>query len=109
DPLVKAKMRPQRMLAAKRRITQAVPKATLVVMNPTHYAVALRYVQGETPAPLCVAKGVDAVALKIKEVALAHNIAVMEDPPLARALYASMEIDETIPPEHFEAVAKIVG
>ena len=109
DPLVKAKLRQKRMAASRRRIIQNVPKATLVVMNPTHYAVALRYVRGETPAPICVAKGVDALALKIKEVALAHDIAVVEDPPLARALYAAMEIDETIPREHFEAVAKIVG
>jgi flagellar biosynthetic protein FlhB len=109
DPLVKAKLRQKRMAASKRRIIQNVPKATLVVMNPTHYAVALRYVRGETPAPVCVAKGVDALALKIKEVALAHDIAVIEDPPLARALYAAMEIDEAIPREHFEAVAKIVG
>jgi len=109
DPLVKAKLRQKRMAASKRRIIQSVPKATLVVMNPTHYAVALRYVPGETPVPVCVAKGIDALALKIKEVALAHNIAVIEDPPLARALYATMEIDETIPREHFEAVAKIIG
>ncbi len=109
DPLVKAKLRQKRMAASRRRTIQSVPKATLVVMNPTHYAVALRYVQGETPAPLCVAKGIDALALKIKEVALAHDIAVIEDPPLARALYATMEVDETIPREHFEAVAKIIG
>lgn len=109
DPHIKAKLRQQRMARAKRRMIQNVPRATMVVMNPTHYAVALRYVQGETPAPLCVAKGVDALALKIKEVALAHEIAVVEDPPLARALYAAMDVDETIPREHFEAVAKLVG
>jgi flagellar biosynthetic protein FlhB len=109
DPMVKAKLRQKRMAAARRRVIQAVPKATLVVMNPTHYAVALRYVRGETAAPICVAKGIDALALKIKAVALAHSIPVIEDPPLARALYATMEIDEVIPREHFEAVAKIVG
>jgi flagellar biosynthesis protein FlhB len=109
DPHLKAKLRQKRLAASKRRIVQAVPTATLVVMNPTHYAVALRYVQGETPAPICVAKGVDALALKIKEIALAHEISVIEDPPLARALYAAMDVDETIPREHFEAVAKIVG
>jgi len=81
----------------------------VVVMNPTHYAVALRYVQGETAAPLCVAKGLDALALKIREVAEGHSIPVIEDPPLARALYASMEIDQTIPREHYEAVAKVIG
>ena len=109
DPHIKAKLRQKRMAASRRRMIQSVPKATLVVMNPTHYAVALRYVQGETAAPLCVAKGVDALALKIKEVALAHEISVIEDPPLARALYAAIDVDETIPREHYEAVAKIVG
>jgi len=109
DPQIKAKLRQQRMARARRRMIQNVPRATMVVMNPTHYAVALRYVQGETVAPICVAKGVDAVALKIKEVALKHDIAVIEDPPLARALYAAMEIDDAIPREHFEAVAKLVG
>jgi flagellar biosynthetic protein FlhB len=66
-------------------------------------------VQGETAAPICVAKGVDALALKIRAVAEEHKIAVVVDPPLARALYATMEIDQTIPREHYEAVAKIVG
>jgi flagellar biosynthetic protein FlhB len=109
DPHIKAKLRQQRAQRSRRRIIQMVPKATLVVMNPTHYAVALRYVQGETAAPVCVAKGLDDLALKIREVAEAHDIAVIEDPPLARALYAAMDIDQVIPREHFEAVAKIVG
>jgi flagellar biosynthetic protein FlhB len=109
DPHIKAKLRQQRMQRSRRRIIQMVPQATMVVMNPTHYAVALRYVQGETAAPVCVAKGLDNLALKIREVAEAHDIAVIEDPPLARALYAAMEIDQVIPREHFEAVAKIVG
>jgi len=94
---------------AKRRMMQNVPKATVVVMNPTHYAVALRYEAGETAAPECVAKGLDSLALKIREVAESHNIPVVENPPLARALYASVEIDETIPREHYEAVAKVIG
>ena len=109
DPHIKAKLKQQRMARAKKRMIQNVPKATLVIMNPTHYAVALRYVQGETAAPVCVAKGLDAVALKIREVAEAHSIAVIEDPPLARALYAVVDVDETIPREHYHAVAKIVG
>ncbi len=109
DPQLKAKLKQQRMARSKKRMIQNVPKATLVIMNPTHYAVALRYVQGETPAPICVAKGLDAVALKIREVAEAHRVAVIEDPPLARALYAVVEVDETIPREHYQAVAKIVG
>ena len=109
DPQIKARLKQQRMARAKKRMIQNVPKATLVIMNPTHYAVALRYVQGETPAPVCVAKGVDAVALKIREVAEEHRVAVVEDPPLARALYAVVEVDETIPREHYQAVAKVVG
>ncbi len=109
DPHIKAKRRAQQMARSRYRMIQAIPRATLVVMNPTHYAVALRYVQGETTAPICVAKGVDALALRIREVAEKHQIAVIEDPPLARSLYASIEVDETIPREHYEAVARIVG
>jgi flagellar biosynthetic protein FlhB len=78
-------------------------------MNPTHFAVALRYEPGETPAPTCVAKGVDALALKIRDLAREHGVEVVEDPPLARALYASVDVDQTIPRQHFEAVAKIIG
>jgi flagellar biosynthetic protein FlhB len=109
DPHLKGKLKQMRYMRAKRRITQAVPKATVIITNPTHYAVALRYVQGETPAPLCVAKGADFMALKIREIAKEHDIPIIEDPPLARALYAKVEMDETIPREHYQAVAKIVG
>ncbi len=109
DPQIKARRRQIQFTRARRRMMQNVPTATLVVMNPTHYAVALRYVQGETPAPVCVAKGMDAVALKIREIAEKSGVAVIEDAPLARALYATVEIEETIPREHYEAVAKIIG
>ena len=109
DPHIKAKLRAQRIKRSKARMIQSVPKATLVVMNPTHYAVALRYVSGETAAPICVAKGLDELALKIRGVAEEHDIPVVEDPPLARALYATMEVDETIPREHYDAVARIIG
>jgi flagellar biosynthetic protein FlhB len=109
DPHVKARQKQIRVERARRRMMQAVPKATVVVMNPTHYAVALKYVQGEDDAPLCVAKGLDTIALKIREVAEEHRVPVIEDPPLARALYAAVEIDDTIPPAHYEAVAKIIG
>ncbi|HET6969848.1 MAG TPA: EscU/YscU/HrcU family type III secretion system export apparatus switch protein, partial [Phenylobacterium sp.] len=94
---------------ARRRMMQAVPKATVVVMNPTHYAVALKYDAGETPAPLCVAKGMDSLALKIRAVAEEAGVPVVEDPPLARALYAAVDIDEMIPAAHYEAVAKVIG
>jgi flagellar biosynthetic protein FlhB len=109
DPHVKARQKQIRAERSRRRMMQAVPKATVVVMNPTHFAVALKYVQGEDEAPLCVAKGLDALALKIREVAEENDVPVIEDPPLARALYASVEIDDIIPPAHYEAVAKIIG
>ena len=109
DPHIKGKRRQIQMQRSRQRMMQAVPKATVVVMNPTHYAVALRYEPGETPAPMCVAKGVDELALKIRAVAEEHGVTVLEDPPLARALYASVEIDEEIPIEHFEAVAKVIS
>jgi len=109
DPHIKARIKQLRVERAKRRMMHNVPKATVVVMNPTHYAVALRYESGETPAPICVAKGLDMIALRIREVAEANGVAIIEDPPLARALYATTEIDETIPREHYEAVAKVIG
>jgi flagellar biosynthetic protein FlhB len=109
DPHIRARVRQIRYERARRRMMQAVPKATVVVMNPTHYAVALRYVAGETVAPQCIAKGMDSLALKIREVAEANNVAVIEDAPLARALYSTVEIDQFIPREHFEAVAKVIG
>ncbi len=109
DPHIRARLRQMRYERAKKRMMQNVPKATVVVMNPTHYAIALRYEAGDTPAPLCVAKGIDDVAFRIREVAEANNIPIIEDAPLARALYATVEIDEVIPREHYEAVAKVIG
>ena len=109
DPHVKARLRQLRVERSRKRMMQNVPKATVIITNPTHYAVALRYVQGETAAPLCVAKGVDTLALKIREVGAEHDVPILEDPPLARALYAAVDVDETIPREHFEAVAKVIG
>jgi flagellar biosynthetic protein FlhB len=78
-------------------------------MNPTHFAVALKYEPSETPAPMCVAKGVDSLALKIREVAEAAGVPIVEDAPLARSLYAAVEIDDVIPPKHYEAVARVIG
>ena len=109
DPHIKAKVRQLRIERSKRRMMQKVPTASVVVMNPTHYAVALRYEAGETPAPICVAKGMDSLALKIREIAEASNVPVVEDAPLARALYATVDIDESIPREHYQAVAKVIG
>jgi flagellar biosynthesis protein FlhB len=109
DPRIKARIRQLRQERARRRMMQQVPKATVVVMNPTHYAVALRYEAGETPAPVCVAKGMDTLALRIRAVAEEHRVPVIEDAPLARALYATVEIDAAIPRQHYDAVAKIIG
>jgi flagellar biosynthetic protein FlhB len=109
DPHIKARQRQLRTERARRRMIQAVPEATVVVMNPTHYAVALKYDTDLAQAPLCVAKGLDSLALKIREVAEEAGVPILEDPPLARALYATVEVDEVIPPAHYEAVAKIIG
>ncbi len=87
----------------------AVPEATVIITNPTHYAVALKYEQGKMAAPICVAKGIDALALKIREVAKEHNVPIVENPPLARALHATVEVDEVVPQEHFKAVAQVIG
>ncbi|WP_443749732.1 flagellar biosynthesis protein FlhB [Asticcacaulis solisilvae] len=109
DPHIKAKLRHLRLEKSRRRMMANVAKATVVVTNPTHYAVALQYVAGETAAPICVAKGMDAVALKIREEAGKHDVPIVEDPPLARALYAAIDIDQEIPAEHFAAVAKLIS
>jgi flagellar biosynthetic protein FlhB len=109
DPQIKAKLKQIRQERARRRMMTAVPEATVVIANPTHYAVALKYDRDVSPAPVCVAKGVNEVALRIRALAEESGVAVIEDPPLARALYATADIDETIPREHFEAVAKVIG
>jgi flagellar biosynthetic protein FlhB len=109
DPLVKSRLRQLRMERARKRMMAEVPKADVVVTNPTHYAVALRYEQAEMSAPKVIAKGVDTVAQKIREIAAEHNIPVIENPPLARGLYASVEIDQEVPPEFYKAVAELIG
>ena len=108
DPAVKGKLRQLRNSRMRKRIMAAVPKASVVITNPTHFAVALRYERGMN-APLCVAKGVDLLARRIREIAEAHDIPVIENPPLARALHGTVEIDQEIPPEHYRAVAEIIG
>ncbi len=108
DPHIKAKLKQIRAQRSRQRMMQNVPKATVIVTNPTHYSVALRYEAGDA-APVCVAKGVDALALRIREVAREHGVAIVENVPLARALYAAVDVDETIPREHFEAAAKVIG
>jgi flagellar biosynthetic protein FlhB len=108
DPHVKGRIRQLRQARMKKRMMAAVPKASVIITNPTHYAVALSYERGMS-APVCVAKGVDTIALKIREVAGEHDIPIVENVPLARALYATVEIDDEIPVEHYHAVAEIIG
>jgi flagellar biosynthesis protein FlhB len=108
DPMVKGKIRQMRQARARKRMMAAVPKASIIITNPTHYAIALRYERGMS-APVCVAKGVDLIARRIRELAESHGIPVVENPPLARALHATVEIDQEIPQEHYRAVAEIIG
>src|ERR1043166_373765 len=108
DPHIKGRMRQLRHARMRKRMMAAVPKASVIITNPTHYSVALSYERGMS-APVCVAKGVDLIALKIREVAKAHNIPVVENVPLARALHATVEIDDEIPVEHYHAVAEVIG
>jgi flagellar biosynthetic protein FlhB len=108
DPHIKGRIRQLRQQRMRKRMMAAVPKASVIITNPTHYAVALSYDRG-MPAPICVAKGIDAIALKIREVATAHDIPIVENVALARALHASVEIDAEIPMEHYKAVAEIIG
>jgi flagellar biosynthetic protein FlhB len=108
DPHIKGKIRQLRQQRMKKRMMAAVPGASVVITNPTHYSIALRYDRGMT-APVCVAKGVDNVAFKIREVAKKHDIPIVENVPLARALYATVDIDDEIPVEHYQAVAEVIG
>jgi len=108
DPHIKGRIRQLRHARMKKRMMAAVPKASVIITNPTHYAVALSYERGMS-APVCVAKGVDTIALKIREIAGLHAIPIVENVPLARALYATVDIDEEIPVEHYHAVAEIIG
>ncbi len=109
DPQMKAKRKQIAREKAQKRMMANVPKADVVITNPTHYAVALMYQQGAMQAPKVVAKGVDAVALRIRELAEKSKVPVMRNPPLARVLYSTTEVDEEIPYEHYAAVAKIIG
>jgi len=109
DPQVKQRLRQIRQERARARMMQAVPEADIVVTNPTHYAVALQHRPEEMQAPRLVAKGVDSLAQRIRETAEAHDIAIIENPPLARALYACVDLDEEVPPEHYQVVAEVIS
>jgi flagellar biosynthetic protein FlhB len=108
SPEIKGRIRAIRNERSRQRMMANVPSATVVITNPTHFAVALKY-DKDMPAPICVAKGADDVAFRIREMATEHDVPIVENPPLARALFASVDIDETIPTEHFKAVAQVIG
>ncbi|MCB1970064.1 MAG: flagellar biosynthesis protein FlhB [Geminicoccaceae bacterium] len=109
DPVIKQRLRALRMQRARQRMMAEVPDSTVVVTNPTHVSVALRYERERDAAPVVIAKGVELVALKIREVAKEHGVPIVESPPLARALYKQVELGQMIPPDHFQAVAEIIG
>jgi len=109
DPLIRLRQRKLRQSRLRGRMLRDVPTATVVVTNPTHIAVALRYVRGRDPAPVVVAKGADLLADRIRTIAFDHQIAIIENKPLARALYRSTEIGDVIPPEYFEMAAKVIS
>jgi len=109
DPHVKNRLKQIRNEKARKRMMAAVPKADVVITNPTHFAIALKYEAGVTQAPVVLAKGQDYIALKIRELATEHNVPLVSNPPLARALYASVEIDEEIPAQHYRAVAEVIS
>ena len=109
DPVVKGRIRSLRMQKARQRMMANVPNADVVVTNPTHFAVALKYDAGSMQAPILVAKGADLLAFRIREIAKEHDIPIVENPPLARGIYASVELDQEIPPEHYKAMAEVIS
>lgn len=109
DPHVKGRLRQIRQEKARKRMMAAVPKADVVITNPTHFAIALKYDPTKMQAPVLLAKGQDLIALKIREVADKHKVPIVTNPPLARALFATVEIDQEVPPEHYRAVAEVIS
>jgi flagellar biosynthetic protein FlhB len=108
DPMVKARMRSLAQDRSRKRMLAAVPNATFVIANPTHFAIAMRYERSEASAPIVVAKGKDLIALKIREIAEKSGVPVIEDKPLARSMYDHVEVDRMIPPDFYKAVAQIL-
>jgi flagellar biosynthetic protein FlhB len=109
DPHIKAKIKQVQMQIAQKRMMSELPSADVVITNPNHYAVALRYDKERENAPVVVAKGVDNLALKIKEIARENLIQIVENPPLARQLYGSSELGEIIPENLYKAVAEVLA
>jgi flagellar biosynthetic protein FlhB len=109
DPQIKGKIKSKMREASQRRMMQDVPKADVVITNPTHFAVAIRYNPDEAPAPVVLAKGADYLALKIKEIAKENKVEIVENKPLARMLYANVDIGQQVPPELYQAVAEVLA
>ena len=109
DPLVKSKLRQMRQERARQRMMQNVPGADVIITNPTHYSVALKYDPDANEAPMVVAKGLNEVALRIRKVARENDIIILPNPPLARILFDTVDIDEAVPPEHYKAVAEVIS
>lgn len=108
DPIVKSRLRSIARDRARQRMLTAVPRATLIIANPTHFAIALRYVRDQDPAPIVLAKGQDLIALKIREIAQEHGVPVFEDVALARSMYKQVSVDTVIPAQFYQAVAELV-
>ena len=109
DPFVKGKLKQLRMEKARQRMMQNVPKADVIITNPTHYSIALKYDTEVSDAPIVIAKGIDEVAMRIRELAKEHDIILYENKPLARTLFDTVEIDQAIPVELYKAVAEIIS
>ncbi len=109
DPIIKARIRKLQMELAQKRMMQEVPNADVIITNPTHYAVAIRYDKAKDRAPVVIAKGIDNLALKIKEIGMKHMVQIVENPPLARELYKLCDIDKTIPEFLYKAVAEVLA
>ncbi len=109
DPFIKGKLKQMRMEKARQRMMQNVPKADVIITNPTHFSIALKYDPDTSDAPIVIAKGVDEVAFRIREIAKQHEIILFENPPLARTLYDTVDIDQAIPEELYKAVAEVIS
>jgi flagellar biosynthesis protein FlhB len=109
DPHIKGKIRRLRRDMLRRQMIRDVPKATAVIVNPTHFAVAIRYDLETMSSPVVVAKGKNWLALQIRQVAVQHQVPIIENPPLARALYSAIDVGRPIPPEFYRAMAEILA
>ena len=109
DPLIRNRLRQARAEMARHRMMEAVPQADVIITNPTHYSVALRYERNTNAAPEVVAKGMDDMAMRIRELARDNDVPLLEDPPLARALFAAVKVGQEVPARFYEAVATVLS